>query len=237
MKIEKRSGGTDSYELSNINRIYFSGNSLSNGLAAYYPFDGNANDASGNGNHGTAYGGVTYVPDSAGNPNSACQFNGSNGYILAQNSPSLQLGTGKLSICLWFKCTGDGNSDALGFVGKNDNNADIPQYTLQCNPIGLIHFGVHDSASNSLQWHSATSGFVRHKWYFLCTTWDGDTSKIYINSTLISTQVFKYKMKTDNHSLEIGRGGLNDFYNGIIDELRIYNRALSKSEIDALFIR
>src|SRR5277367_6826618 len=55
--------------------------SLTNGLVAYYPFNGNANDASGNGNNGTIHGGVVLAPDRFGSNNSAFTFNGVDGYI------------------------------------------------------------------------------------------------------------------------------------------------------------
>jgi len=60
---------------------------LNHGLVAYYPFNGNANDESGYGNHGTIHGGVTLTADRHGNPNSAYRFNGTNGYILYKNTP------------------------------------------------------------------------------------------------------------------------------------------------------
>src|SRR5580693_6339652 len=63
---------------------------LTNGLVAYYPFNGNANDASGNGNNGTVNG-ATLTPDRFGNTNSAYNFNGTNNYIGFANVPTSQV--------------------------------------------------------------------------------------------------------------------------------------------------
>ncbi|RKY55315.1 MAG: hypothetical protein DRP89_03575, partial [Candidatus Neomarinimicrobiota bacterium] len=72
-----------------------------NGLVAYYPFNGNANDESGNGNDGTVNG-ATLTTDRFGNENSAYSFDGVDDYIMVQDSPELQFGTNDFTIALWF---------------------------------------------------------------------------------------------------------------------------------------
>src|SRR5437870_1018547 len=68
---------------------------LQTGLVAYYPFDGNANDFSGTGRHGTAYNGVIYVPGVKG---LAASFNGINAFIKASSDG---LPTGERTVSLW----------------------------------------------------------------------------------------------------------------------------------------
>src|ERR1700721_3520704 len=77
---------------------------LNTGLVAYYPFNGNANDASGNGNNGNVAG-ATLTADRFGNPNSAYSFNGKSNYIRVPNSDSLQL-TNDFTLTAWIKCQG-----------------------------------------------------------------------------------------------------------------------------------
>jgi hypothetical protein len=77
---------------------------LSDGLVAYYPFNGNANDASGNGNNGIVVG-ATLTADRFGNPNSAYSFNGTSDYIRVPNSSSLQL-TNDFTLTAWINCQG-----------------------------------------------------------------------------------------------------------------------------------
>ena len=84
--------------------ITFSQVDLNNGLVAYYPFNGNANDASGNGNN-AIFNNATLTLDYYGKPNSAYHFNGVDNYIEIPNSNSLNTGNA-ISICAWVKPTG-----------------------------------------------------------------------------------------------------------------------------------
>ena len=203
------------------------------GLVAYYPLNGNANDASGNGNNGTVNGGITWVADYNGNAGKAAHFNGTNGYISIPNSPSLQIGYNRMTITLLFNCEATPQITAP-FIGKNNTSNEPAQYTLQLNPLTQIHFGITDS-SNNMQWGHKDYEFQYNHWYALAATWDGDTVRIYVDGALVSSSALKTPMKSDNHPVEIGRdtGGLTDWYQGTMDEIRIYNRALSGAEINA----
>jgi hypothetical protein len=74
---------------------------LNDGLVAYYPFNGNANDASGNGHHGTVHG-ATLTEDRLRNQNSAYNFDGVDDYIISRN---INIPTDSFSYILWFKAT------------------------------------------------------------------------------------------------------------------------------------
>ena len=75
------------------------------GLVAWYPFNGNANDSSGNGNNGTVSG-ATLTTDRFGNPGKAYSFNGTNAYISVPNSSSLSI-VGDITISAWIYDYGD----------------------------------------------------------------------------------------------------------------------------------
>ncbi len=205
------------------------------GLVAYYPFNGNANDESGNGNNGSTNEGVTWVADRKGNLNSACYFNGTNAYINIPNSTSIQLPSNQLTFSLWFKCIATPDI-VVPFFTKNNSTTELPQYTFHLNPIDVIRFGITDT-SNNLQWIDNSYPFQLNQWYFIAVSWDGNTAKIFVNNTLISTHSFNVQMKSDTHPLEIGRdtGGLIEYYQGVMDEIRIYNRSLSEEEIQELY--
>ena len=88
MLINLNNGTTDSISISSIKNITFKISSLpipTNGLVAWYPFNGNANDSSGNGNNGTVHN-ATLSADRFNNPNSAYSFNGSSSYIKRRHS-------------------------------------------------------------------------------------------------------------------------------------------------------
>lgn len=73
---------------------------LTNGLVAYFPFNGNANDASGNGHNGTVYG-ATLTTNRFGNPNGAYYFDGSSAYITAPFTNTVF--TADFTASVWFK--------------------------------------------------------------------------------------------------------------------------------------
>jgi hypothetical protein len=75
---------------------------LNTGLVAYYPFNGNANDVSGNNNHGILNGGVTLSQDKLGNENSAYYFDGVSGYISVPNKKTLNPAN-QVTISLWVR--------------------------------------------------------------------------------------------------------------------------------------
>ena len=78
---------------------------LSDGLMAYYAFNGNANDESGNGNNGTVNG-ATLTTDRLGNANNAYSFDGEDDYIKVPNSPSIDVAGNTISITAWVYWTG-----------------------------------------------------------------------------------------------------------------------------------
>jgi hypothetical protein len=77
---------------------------LTDGLVAYYPFSGNANDVTGNGNNGTAYN-ATLTTDRFDNTNQAYAFNGTNAYIQVGDLPDLRI-TNSLTMSAWINPTG-----------------------------------------------------------------------------------------------------------------------------------
>ena len=82
-----------------LNGTCYSG--INDGLAAYYPFNGNANDESGNGSNGTVYG-ATLVADRFGNPDSAYQFDGVDDVINCGDTSYFDFGTG-FTFAAWIK--------------------------------------------------------------------------------------------------------------------------------------
>jgi hypothetical protein len=102
--------------------------SLKNALVAYYPFDGNAHDNSGNGNHGVVHGGVSLVADRFGNVRSAMQFDGSSGYI---EIPGQQFNfVNNVSICFWIKPNKTQLPEAT-IIDKSSHTAS--NYNSQCS--------------------------------------------------------------------------------------------------------
>ena len=208
-------------------------NFITNGLVAYYPFNGNANDASGNGNNGTANG-ATLIQDRFGIANSAYSFNGVNNFISFSGVPMSQVDN--WTITAWIKPASTnqaGIAVALGFDNGNIGNG----YSLGiCLEGGFV-------ATGSKLWGifggiigSISGGFdflSTNQWYQVVMSRKSGTTSFYVNgiATLGGTTVTPQTPT----AFTIGSENGLRFFNGAIDDVRIYNRALATNEIAELY--
>jgi hypothetical protein len=103
-----------------------------NGLVAFYPFNGNAKDESGNNNDGDVLG-SSLAPDRCSSPDSAYLFNGTDNYILIQNSPSLNF-TNAITLCAWIK--------PVSLMGHGNSAIISKGYYSHTNPYYQYHLGI-----------------------------------------------------------------------------------------------
>ncbi|MCX6230246.1 MAG: T9SS type A sorting domain-containing protein [Bacteroidetes bacterium] len=216
---------------------------LDSGLVAKYNFNGNANDSSGYGNHGLVYG-ATLTADRFGNPNSAYHFNGLNNYILVANSASLNP-TNAITLCAWYKPESFSNDGSTGIIDKGYTSYNPPYYQYRFATPGEYSSATYDMFSFSVTSNNISNGFntPNHfytvgNWYFLVGTYDGTTLKFYINNVLIQSMPMSGPLNAYNTPLYIGRNSIDPtgFLKGTVDNVRIYDRALSVPEINVLYI-
>ena len=207
-----------------------------NGLVGYWPFNGNANDESGNGNNGTVNG-ATLTTDRFGSANSGYYFSSSScsTYINSiVNSSSItssitisywmfKQGNGCLNSRIWEFCPGSAGSipSALeAYWFNNSNSAGVDHVTSNGSFVGTV-------ISNSLN---------LSQWYNVVYTNDGTTAKIYLNGSLVNSYTTSGNPIIANN-LTIGRMGHSayDAFNGKIDDFGIWNRALTQQEITNLY--
>lgn len=205
---------------------------VNDGLIAFYPFAGNANDYSGNSNNGTLNSGVSLTADRFGNASNAYLFNGTNGYIYIPNSTSLQLpaSTNAITQTAWvyFK----GAPDVGPVIMKSDKPDNQFMYRMCFQ--GLL--SLNANYNNWFTGSRATYTFNLNTWYFVATTFDGSNTNFYINGTLVASSYLNVTIASDNLPLIIGADfpGATEYFNGVIDEVRIYDRALTQADIDTL---
>jgi len=215
---------------------------LTNGLVAYYPFNGNANDGSGNGNNGTLVG-ATLTANHLGIANSAYSFNGSNSYIYATVT-NLPFGNSPRSISGWIKIYSN-TSQFANFVaswGYGDwNPADCyaASFGLYIDNIvtTLAFWGSFVGMGANYDFHTNT-------FYSVAATYDGNGNvALYVNGAYLTEQnVGNLNTVTNNSLLRIGRSTHTDttgwagYLTGSLDNVRIYNRALSASEVQQLYV-
>ncbi len=214
----------------------------SKGLVAYYPFNGNANDSSGNNNNGSVVGGATLTVDRFGRPQHAYKLDGFDAFISVPNSPGLNPDSG-ISLCGWWKSvhfTGGGYSPLV----DKGYTAHIPPYyqyklgvsgDLYPNLPGRFAFSV---SINDVEYRvkTETNFWNVGEWYFLVGTYDGTGVKLYVNSQLIEIMYTTGMLSVYPTYMNMGNNTTaDDFLQGDIDDIRIYKRALTQQEVDTLY--
>ena len=136
-----------------------------NGLVAYYPFSGYANDESGNGNHGNVYQ-ATLTADRFGNANRAYSFNGS-AYINVLSSSSFELAGNSISVCVWMNPTNSRQSLPMVLLSKYDaSGCEYLEYTdSRCNASTPAFFS---STTSVWQCTSCRPSLEPGKFYHIC---------------------------------------------------------------------
>ena len=215
---------------------------LQDSLLAYYPFTGNASDASGNNNHGVVNGAVL-TADRFGNANSAYYFDGVDDIVRITNFNNYIVPSeSHFSTSLWMKTTTAQNGAMLAYstacssltenyyvIGLSYTNglSDLFARFMNLNPMPLV----------------ADSYMVDGNWHLITYTFDNGTTKLYVDNQLLSTTVVPYP--TTNFAYPnfidwtIGGTHINNCshgtsYEGVIDEVRIYKRTLTSQDISLL---
>jgi gliding motility-associated-like protein len=223
---------------------------LSNGLMAYYPFNGSANDVSGNNNNGVVNG-ATLATGQLGIPNTAYQFNGFSDFIQVANSSTLNFPNDSFTIYALVKPQGfySGACHGNEIIGKG-SDFQVGWYTLRFSDAYSSSFLNCSSPVNMLQQSFSSQRYnmnitgpvvppyiLLNNWYCVTAISDGNTLKTYVDDSLILTQNITGTLGINANDLFIGRNNSLSFpywFNGVMDEIRIYNRALNIQEIDSL---
>lgn len=202
------------------------------GIIHYWPANGDAIDSIG-GNNGTLQNGATF---GVGPTGQAFDLTGSGDYVSMANPVTFAEGD-DFTICLWMKMVAPSpNWGALFATRKNDYYG----FTLLVNPDGAIgldgrcdntnfEFGGYSSATTIGEWHHVAAAF----------DWTSDQVGLYVDGTLVNqSSLTACNGFTSSDKLYLGANSAlnsNFEFNGLIDEVHVYGRALSGSEILILF--
>jgi len=213
---------------------------INDGLVAYYPFNGNAQDASGNGHNGTVYrdGSTT---DKLGHPNGALDFNGADSYVQLPILSSYFMSDFSISAWVLFRdfnryyphilC---GENNYVTFHGLG------PVYGDDAQKVAFYQESHTTIPSDRIVPQISTSYLNVGVFYHVAVVKRPDTASIYLNGQLqssISTNIAGYPMLNGNFVLA-GTGFMfhsDEYLNGKIDDVRIYNRALSEAEVKEIY--
>jgi len=214
-------------------------NTLRDGLVAHYRFNRHTLKDSTKVidettfNNGKIIGKVFYENDRYNNPCAALFFDGST-HVNVPNSKSLQKPSKEITIAVWFKIHkgADFFNQWITICCKSnifEENESSPQYRMQATAQTI--------SLNSSFTKNVIPQLSYDKWYFYAYTYDGKNVKGYLDGKYFFEESYSGSLKVNDMPLEIGRdtpGKMEKFY-GSMDDLRIYDRALSKAELFELF--
>ncbi len=199
---------------------------LTNGLVGYWPFNGNANDESGNGNNGTVYG-ASLTTDRFGNVGKAYSFDGVNDNIIVPNNVNFQ--QNRHAINFWLK------TNQLPSLRYNLITKDGPlrQWVAQLENNGAIRNAVF--TDNGEFTFNSNINYQLNSWIMVTKIWDENISKTYINGSLAGSMNTTANIVQSNNDLYFAGNDSYILYKGILDDIAIFNRALTATEIQQLF--
>ena len=208
-------------------------NDIRGGLVGYWKFDeesGNtAYDSSGNNNDGTLQGGVVRATSTC-KAGDCLSFDGTNDYVDVGTGTGLNI-TQNITMEAWIKLntytSGGASTDRASIVQKTG------QYYMTVNSTN----GTLDAFFQGVIGHTPSNSTVPlNQWTYTAITYDGSNIKWYINGVLDKMSSATGAITSDPRDVRVGgEPGFGRFTNGLIDEVRIYNRALSADDIDHLY--
>ena len=201
---------------------------LSNGLKAYYPFSGNSNDQSGNSHNCTVVGSPTLTQDRKSYANCAYSFPGdTNNYFKVSFASDFDIApTGAFSISLWFNgySANGGDFEAL-FDKRNVTGTKKSDYHLALSDLNKPAFG-----GPFFPIVFAGAFVPNNQWHHLTGVYNNGVWKLYVDSVPLNTSSGTL-ISQSSADIIIGKS-----FNGKIDDIRFYDRALSAAEVQQLFL-
>jgi hypothetical protein len=231
-------GTLDNSEILKSDYICYNAPSLSYGLIAHWPFNGNGSDISGNSRTATVNNMVT-TTDRFGNSASAYQFNGFSSYATVADHSALRLSNTDFTLNAWVKLNSYNLSYGSIIFSKHivgvDNGWGWSVSGYSSNPLGVNFFGPGGGSVNA--WGAASISL--NSWHMLTTVYNDSTRRLsfYIDGVLDNTNTIQRPNGTITTALHIGKdSALSDYFlHGSLDDLRIYSRAISSDEIQQLY--
>lgn len=211
------------FEVGNIPNV-----DLQHGLCLWLPFDGVVLDKSGYSHDTVMVGNMSY---SSSVYDRGAVFDGNGDYVNVSDNNVFDFVDG-VSICFWvFPVESKTQCCVKKLYGTNGD-----LYVLNLRSDNTFWFRMTDSVGVSHLFRY-TSAISNNEWSFVVATYDGLNARFYINSSLdVKWNDDAFTFASNDLSLFVGqRGDYQEFLNGTIDDMRLYNRVLSEYEIEALY--
>lgn len=215
-------------------------------LYLHLPFDGSYSDASGRNKTGLPSGTPVFTDDRSGAAHGALLLDGADDFVTCKNSGDFDC-TVNYSVSLWFKADSADKPQPMCLVSKNglDGRDDCrAQFNLEIlgSDSGRLHYFMGDNTMGHGHAVSIFGGkMISHVWTHAAVTMTGDTARLYVNGAPVDSAVFMSSgrvMAFEN--VQVGRYSNDNLaipvqlFQGAIDEVRLYARALTGAEVAAL---
>lgn len=208
---------------------------LRNGLVAEYLFDGNAEDSSGYGHHGRLEGPVA-TTNRFDEPNRALAFSGKGDFVVLEH-PTL-LSPEAFSISIWARYDESATMNWWNnAVISQDDNGRRPDHAGRVFQLSTMGYNVRIHLMKQAPDVTANHPVQRGVWYHLAASYDGTQFTLYMNGEVQSTQEHTFRPHAEE-PIFIGKKNSAEprfYFHGALDDLRIYNRAVSPEEVMALY--
>ena len=192
-------------------------------LMVWYPFNRSANDATGNGYNGVVNG-ATLTTDRFGNSNSAYYFNGS-AYISVSSFP---VNTNHLTVSFWFN-----TPDTTLNQRMLTHNWPVGSFSTDVSPQNGFGAAIRNGIGGQTNIYG-TFNPRKNTWYNYILTYNGDNLNLYVNGLKINSIATTIGLETITTTLFFG-GNQTYYFDGSLDDIRVYNKELDSTEVQALF--
>jgi WD40 repeat protein len=196
------------------------------GVVAWWPADGNAKDSVGD-NHGELRGGVTFSPGIAGK---AFRLDGATRYVEVPRNDLWGFGSLDFSIELWVQFR---TVTPAVFLGCDEGSGNRNKWLFAYNPKGGFHFHITNANGKAGSYANTDFSPDLDQWYHLAVTRSRGTFTIYLDGVPVASEKVDIVIPFPDAPLTIGQAEGALFLNGLIDEVAIYDRALSPKEVKA----
>jgi Concanavalin A-like lectin/glucanases superfamily len=210
------------------------------GLVGWWKLDESsgttAADSSGTGNTGTLNNSPTWI--SSGKINGALSFNGTSQYVGVPDAASLRL-AGPWTVSAWVNLNALPPSSHVATISAKQASSGYNNYELDVNNVNgcpSLSWEVQFDSGGTTYRDCSAATINTGTWYHVAATWDGTTLSLYANGALGSTATPGHiPNSTSGRPLSIGSTAGSNYLNGTLDDVRVYNRALSAAEVAGLY--
>jgi hypothetical protein len=216
--------------LSNAQSLTVNGSAPAEGLVAAYDFNQGSGtvlaDVSGGGNNGTING-ATWT--ASGRYGSALQFNGTSNFVSIPDSAALDLTTG-MTIEAWVYPT-VAPTGWRAVVAKSNSGGDVYYLHAGSSNNNSPATGIFSGGQERILYGGTR--LTANTWVHLASTYDGTTQRLYVNGVQVASRAQTGNIQTSTGVLRIGASVWGEYFQGRIDDVRIYNRALTAAQIQS----